>query len=66
MYDNVKQKLHDAGEVMVLMDSGEEHELHLHNATFNDQDQLIKVDAADEIHWIAGDKIERYWIHKDF
>ncbi len=66
MYEAVKKKLKRAGEVMVLMDSGEQHELHLHNADFQDDDHVIKVDADNEIHWLAGDKIERYWIHKDF
>lgn len=66
MYDKVKAKLEEAGEVMIWTDAGEEHELHLHNITFHDDEQLFEVDAADEIHWIAGDKVERFWIHKDF
>ncbi|MDY6788492.1 MAG: hypothetical protein SVV03_00870 [Candidatus Nanohaloarchaea archaeon] len=66
MYENVKQKLKEAGEVMVLMDSGEEHELHLHNIKFLDDRKMFKVDAADEIHWLSGEKVERYWIHKEF
>ncbi|MDY6770352.1 MAG: hypothetical protein SV186_00170 [Candidatus Nanohaloarchaea archaeon] len=66
MYEQVKHKLKEAGEVMVWMDSGVEHELHLHNVSFHDDNNVFKVDAADEIHWINGDKIERYWVHKDF
>lgn len=66
MYDAVKTKIQDAGEVMVLMDSGEEHELHKHNVTFHDDTQVIEVDEAERIHWLNADKIERYWIHKDF
>lgn len=66
MYEAVKTKLKEAGELMVWMDSGVEHELHLHNVTFNDEDHVFKIDAADEIHWIDGDAIERYWLHKDF
>jgi len=66
MYDKVKSRLKKTGELMVFTDAGEEHELHLHNVTFHDDEELVEIDAADEIHWLAGNKIERMWIHKDF
>lgn len=65
MYTELKKAVDDHGEVMVLMDSGEEHELHKHNTAFR-ENGVIKVDAADTIHWFNADKVERYWIHKDF
>jgi hypothetical protein len=65
MYDILKQALEENGEIMVKTDSGEERELHLHNVEFLDNG-LIKIDANDEIHWFNAEKVERYWIHKDF
>jgi len=66
MYELIKDNLREKGEMMVFTDAGEEHELHLHNVEFLDDDRLLKIDAADEIHWLDGDAIERFWIHKDF
>ncbi len=65
MYDELKDAVEEKGEVMVRMDSGEDRELHRHNTTFKG-DGIIKVDAADEIHWLNAEKVERYWVHKDF
>lgn len=65
MYEKVKQALNEKGELMILTDSGEEHELHLHNVQFKD-DGIIKVNADNETHWLNGEKIESYWIHEDF
>lgn len=65
MYAQLKDALEKNGEVMVLTDAGEEHELHLHNVTFKEE-PIIKVDASDTVHWLNADKIERYWIHKEF
>lgn len=64
MFERLKQAVDEKGEVMVRMDSGEDHELHKHNTTF--KDGIIRVDADDEIHWLNAEKVERYWIHKDF
>lgn len=50
---------------MIRTDSGEERELHKHNAEFQ-EDGIIKVDADDMIHWVNAEKVERYWIHYDF
>jgi len=66
MYERLKSAVKKHGEVMVITDAGEEHELHLHNTTWKDDDRVVKVDAATAVHWLDGDKIERYWIHKDF
>lgn len=65
MFDELERAVEEKGEIMILTDSGEEHELHKHNTEFQGNG-LIKVDADDEIHWVNGDKVERYWIHKEF
>jgi len=65
MYNRLKEALKEYGEIMIKLDSGEEAELHLHNTEFI-EDEMIKVDADDEIHWFDANKIERYWIHFDF
>lgn len=65
MYDQLQEALNENGELMIRMDSGEDRELHLHNAEFLDNG-MIKVDADDEIHWVNPEKVERYWIHMDF
>lgn len=65
MYEILKDKLENTGELMIELDSGKEAELHLHNTEFV-ENNLIKVDADDEIHWFEADKVERFWIHKDF
>lgn len=66
MFNRLKEAVEEFGEVMVLTDSGEEHELHKHNSEFLEEPGLVKVDADDEIHWLDLEKVERYWIHKDF
>lgn len=65
MYDVLKNKLEETGELMIQLDSGKEAELHLHNTDFVNNN-LIKVDADDEVHWFNADKVERFWIHYDF
>jgi hypothetical protein len=66
MYERLKQAVNEYGEVMIQTDSGEEHELHKHNSEFLDDSGLVKVDADDRIHWLNLEKVERYWIHKEF
>lgn len=65
MYQRLKDAVQEYGEVMIRTDSGEEHELHKHNAEFNDE-PFVKVDADDEVIWLNLEKVERYWIHEDF
>ncbi|MDY6774395.1 MAG: hypothetical protein SVS85_04295 [Candidatus Nanohaloarchaea archaeon] len=65
MYEELKEAVEEKGEVMIRTDSGEDRELHKHNTDFQD-DGMIRVDADDEVHWLNAEKIERYWIHKDF
>lgn len=65
MFEELQNAVNEFGEVMIRTDSGEDHELHKHNAEFLDSG-LIKIDADDEIHWFNPEKVERYWIHKDF
>ena len=66
MFSRLRDAVDDFGEVMLLTDSGEEHELHKHNSEFIEEKGLVKIDAADEIHWLDLEKVERYWIHKNF
>lgn len=65
IFDELKQAVEEKGEIMIKTDSGEERELHKHNTEFK-ENGLIKVDADDETHWLDGEKVERYWIHKEF
>jgi hypothetical protein len=65
MYDRLQDAVEEYGEIMIRTDSGEERELHKHNAEFL-EDGIIKVDADDMVHWINAEKVERYWIHYDF
>ncbi len=65
MFDRLRNAVQQHGEVMVRMDSGEDRELHKHNTEFLDNN-LIKVDTATELHWLNPEKVERYWIHKEF
>lgn len=50
---------------MIQTDSGEERELHLHNVEFKDE-PIAKVEGGEGTHWINLDKVERYWIHREF
>lgn len=65
MFDELEQAVEEKGEIMIMTDSGEERELHKHNTEFQ-ENGVIKVDGDDEIHWLNAEKVERYWIHKDF
>jgi hypothetical protein len=65
MFEILQDELEDKGEIMIRTDSGEDRELHLHNTEFLESG-LIRVEGDDEIHWLNGEKIERYWIHEDF
>lgn len=66
MFKRLKEAVEANGEVMILTDSGEEHELHKHNTDFHDEDGIIEIDASETTQWIDGEKVERYWIHRDF
>jgi hypothetical protein len=66
MYERLKNAVDEYGEVMIITDSGEEHELHKHNAEFLDDSRIVKVDADDKVHWLNLEKVERYYIHEDF
>jgi len=65
MLDRIKEAVEEYGEIMIRTDNGTEAELHKHNTEFLDDD-VIKVDADDEVHWVDGNKIEHFWIHYDF
>ncbi|WEL19233.1 hypothetical protein [Candidatus Nanohalococcus occultus] len=66
MLEQLKNAVESYGEVMVRTDSGEERELHKHNSDFHEDKGVIEVDADDKIHWLVAEKVERYYIHKDF
>ncbi|MFB6207838.1 MAG: hypothetical protein ABEJ69_00660 [Candidatus Nanohaloarchaea archaeon] len=65
MYERIKKKVEETGEVMIRTASGDEAEIHKHNSEFLG-DGIIKVDADDKVHWLNAEQIERYWIHYDF
>jgi hypothetical protein len=65
MYNRIKDKLQETGELMIQTDSGEERALHLHNVEFLDE-PIAKVETGDQTHWINLDKVERYWLHREF
>lgn len=65
MHERLEEAVNENGEIMIRMDSGEDHELHKHNVTFLD-DHWARIDTATETHWLNTEKVERYWIHKDF
>ena len=65
MYNRIKQALEEYGELMLMMDSGDVRELHLHNTNFLDE-PMARIDTGDEKHWVDLSKVERYWIHYDF
>jgi hypothetical protein len=65
MYNRIKDKLQETGELMIQTDSGEERALHLHNVEFLDE-PIAKVETGDQRHWINLDKVERYWLHREF
>lgn len=64
MYEDVKNLLKEAGEVMITVADGKKFELHLHNVTFDDTNKRIKIEGANETYWIDGNQIVYYWIHK--
>ena len=41
-----------------------EFELHLHNVSFDDKNEVIEIDAGSETYWINGNDIMYCWIHK--
>ena len=65
MYSRIEEALEENGELMIRTDSGEEHELHLHNVEFNEK-PFVKIHGEDRTHWLNIEKVERYWIHQDF
>jgi len=65
MYDRLREAVEQKGEVMIITDSGEEHELHKHNVEFLG-DGMAKINAVERIHWLDLEKVERYYVHKDF
>jgi len=65
MYQRIKEKLQETGELMILTDSGEERELHLHNVEFKEE-PIAEIEGGEGTHWINLNKVEEYWIHQEF
>lgn len=68
MYDELKSLLKKHGEVLVVMASGEEVELHLGDTTFDEPtDGIFKVEAYPEgrreDRYYDGDEIESIRLH---
>jgi len=64
MYDQIKQTLSRVGELMIKVSDGQTFELHLHNVEFDDQSQMITLDAGTETYWINADQVVYMWIHR--
>src|SRR3990167_9969343 len=64
MYKFTKTKLKAVGELMIKTADGVEFELHLHNVSFDDKNEVIEIDACSETYWINGNDIIYCWIHK--
>lgn len=64
MYQNVKKKLKETGELMIKTSNGDKFELHLHNVKFDDQKKIITIDAGTETYWINGNEVSYMWIHR--
>ena len=64
MYKFTKTKLKTVGELMIKTADGVEFELHLHNVSFDDKNEVIEIDAGSETYWIKGNDIIYCWIHK--
>ncbi len=64
MYKLVKENLQKSGEVMIKTSDGDKFELHLHNTRFDDENEVVIIDAATQTYWISGKEIVYMWIHK--
>lgn len=64
MYKHVKATLKRTGELMIRMADGADFELHLHNVTFKDAEEMIEIDAGDETYWLDGNQVIYMWIHR--
>jgi hypothetical protein len=64
MYKNVKNALQKSGELMIKAADGQTFELHLHNVTFDDANELVVLDAGTETYWIKGQDIIYMWVHR--
>lgn len=63
MIDNLRETLESHGEVIIILDSGSEYELHLGNTEF-DGDRIV-VDTITEQHVLDATKVESYYVHYD-
>ena len=64
MYQFTKTKLKTVGELMIKTADGVEFELHLHNVTFDDKNEVVEIDAGSETYWINGKEIAYCWTHR--
>ena len=64
IYELVKERVLNDGELMVKTETGDTFELHRHNTEWDDENGIIKINGSDETIWIVGEKIEQWWIHR--
>ena len=64
MYEQIKDKLTQAGELMIKVSDGQTFELHLHNTKFDDANKMIELDAGTETYWINADQVVYMWVHR--
>ncbi len=64
MYKQVKELLKKSGELMIKVSDGQTFELHLHNVKFDDEAELIELDAGVETYWINGNEVVYMWVHR--
>jgi len=61
-YEQLETLVDEYGEVQIRFDSGEQAEIHGHNAEFVG-DPMVKVVTPGEARWFDAEKIESFWIH---
>ena len=64
MFQFIQNKLKTAGELMIKTGDGVEFELHLHNVTFDNKNEVIEINAGSETYWINPKEIIYCWIHR--
>lgn len=64
MYKNVKETLKKVGELMIKVSDGQTFELHLHNTKFDDEGEIVEIDAGAETYWINGNEVIYMWVHR--
>lgn len=69
-YENIEAVLEQAGELLVVLESGEEYELHTHDTRFEEtrDDVIIEsdgyIDGEYRVVSFPASRIEHHYIHK--